>query len=293
VTATKDRSTAGTVMLETGEASYWEYPARQPGAGADLLFIHGFRGDHHGLDLLARALPEHRIIAPDLPGFGASKPFSDREHSVEGYAGFVQDFAAALGLGPEAVLLGHSFGSIIASHYLAARPGSFAAAVLVNPISEPALKGPRAAASRLAEFYYFLGARLPERPGLALLQHPAIVRLMSMMMAKTKDRQLRRFIHAQHDAYFSSFANRAVVLESFRASISHDVVEAAPALALPVLLIAGAKDDLGSVASQRRLAAHIPGSHLEIIDGVGHLIHYEAPETAARMISRFLRELAA
>jgi pimeloyl-ACP methyl ester carboxylesterase len=119
------------------------------------------------------------------------------------------------------------------------------------------------------------------------------VRLMSMMMAKTKDRQLRRFIHAQHDAYFSSFANRAVVLESFRASISHDVVEAAPALALPVLLIAGAKDDLGSVTSQRRLAAHIPGSHLEIIDGVGHLIHYEAPETAARMISRFLRELAA
>jgi pimeloyl-ACP methyl ester carboxylesterase len=292
VPATKDRAVARTVSLETGEAAYWEYPAERPGAGTDLLFVHGFRGDHHGLDLLARALPEHRIIAPDLPGFGASPPFQGREHSVESYAAFVGEFAAAVGLGSGAVLLGHSFGSIIASHYLAARPDSFAAAVLVNPISEPALKGPRALASRLAEFYYYLGSRLPERAGLQLLKHPAIVRVMSMMMAKTKDPGLRRYIHGQHAAYFSAFANRAVVLESFRASISHDVVEAAPGLDLPVLLIAGAKDDLGSVSSQRQLAARIPGARLEIIDGVGHLIHYEAPGTAARMISGFLAEAA-
>ncbi|EMY33132.1 alpha/beta hydrolase fold protein [Arthrobacter crystallopoietes BAB-32] len=292
MTATKDRAIARTAALETGEVSYWEYPAQEPGAGTDLLFIHGFRGDHHGLELLAAALPGHRIIAPDLPGFGVCAPFASREHSVENYAGFVHDFAAALQLGPDAVLLGHSFGSIIAAHYLAAQPASFAAAVLVNPISEPALKGPRAVASRLAELYYFLGARLPERAGLQLLKHPAIVRVMSMMMAKTRDPQLRRFIHAQHDAYFSAFANRSVVLESFRASISHDVLEAAPALSLPVLLIAGAKDDLGSVASQQNLAAAMPDAQLEIIDGVGHLIHYEAPEAAAGMVSRFLAERA-
>ena len=31
---------------------------------------------------------------------------------------------AALGLGPDTVLLGHSFGSIVASHYVAAHPGT-------------------------------------------------------------------------------------------------------------------------------------------------------------------------
>jgi pimeloyl-ACP methyl ester carboxylesterase len=110
-------------------------------------------------------------------------------------------------------------------------------------------------------------------------------------MAKTRDRQLRRYIHGQHDAYFSAFANRDVVLEAFRASISHDVLEVAPRLKLPVLLIAGRKDDLGSVDSQQQLAAQLPDSHLEIIDGVGHLIHYEAPDIAAAMISEFLEGL--
>ena len=289
--ATKDRAVRRALDLDSGEVAYWEYPAQTPNGKSDILVVHGFRGDHHGLELVAQSLPGHRIVSLDLPGFGASAPFSGRRHSVESYAEFVADFAAALALGPDTVIIGHSFGSIIVSHQLAAHPGSFRAAVLINPISEPALKGPKAVASRLAEFYYYLAAKLPEKPGMRLLQHPLIVRVMSIMMAKTKDRQLRRYIHGQHDAYFSAFANRDVVLEAFRASISHDVLEVAPRLELPVLLIAGRKDDLGSVDSQQQLAAQLPDSHLEMIDGVGHLIHYEAPDIAAAMITEFLEGL--
>ena len=41
----------------------------------------------------------------------------------------------ALGLGPDTVLLGHSFGSIVASHYVAAHPGTVSELILVNPIA--------------------------------------------------------------------------------------------------------------------------------------------------------------
>ncbi|NKX54047.1 alpha/beta hydrolase [Arthrobacter sp. E918] len=255
--------------------------------------IHGFRGDHHGLELMAAALPGFRVLVPDLPGFGESAPFAAGRHDVPGYVRFLAGFAAATGLGPETLLLGHSFGSILAARLIAEAPRSFRALVLVNPISEPALQGPKAVASRLAQAYYTLAAKLPEPAGLGLLRHPAIVHAMSAMMAKTKDPALRRFIHDQHRRYFSAFAGRDVVLQAFQASISDDVGQVAARLSVPVLLVAGVKDDLGSVASQRRLAGLIPQARLEFIEEVGHLIHYEAPAAAAALVDRFARELPA
>ena len=37
----------------------------------------------------------------------------------------------------------------------------------------------------------------------------------------------------------------------------------------------------------------LPDGTLEVIPGVGHLIHYETPEPAARYIRRFLKDHAA
>ena len=66
-----------------------------------------------------------------------------------------------------------------------------------------ALEGPRGILTRLAVFYYWAGAKLPSALGDALLRSRLIVRVMSVSMAKTKDAELRRFVHDQHDTYFS------------------------------------------------------------------------------------------
>ncbi len=268
----------------------WDFPAvfAEP-AGPPIFMVHGFRGDHHGLLRIVEALPGHRVVVPDLPGFGSGQPL-EGQHDVGAYAGFVAAALSSelLGLGPDTVLLGHSFGSIIASRVAAEHPELISELVLVNPICEPALEGPKGVTSKAAELYYLAAARLPEPLGMALLQHPVIVRGMSIFMAKTRDRSLRRWIHGQHDAYFSAFANRDVVLDAFRASISTTVRDSAGQLAMPVLLIAAERDDLGSVAGQQRLAALIPDAELHILPGVGHLVHYEAPAEAAALISDFL-----
>jgi pimeloyl-ACP methyl ester carboxylesterase len=109
-------------------------------------------------------------------------------------------------------------------------------------------------------------------------------------MAKTKDRELRRFIHGQHHAYFSAFASRDSLLESFTASVSSHVAEVAPSLTLPVLLIAGEKDEIATLPDQHRLLDLLPDGELQVIPGVGHLIHYETPEPAARYIRSFLKD---
>jgi pimeloyl-ACP methyl ester carboxylesterase len=227
---------------------------------------------------------------PDLPGFGSSGPFQSGPHSVERYGQFITDFMAALELGPDTALLGHSFGSIIAAHFVADHPSAVNPLILINPIAAPALEGPKGIMTRLAVLYYRLAARLPRPLGLALLRSPLIVRVMSEAMAKTRDRNLRRFIHGQHHAYFSAFANRDSLLESFTASVSSHVAEVAGRLALPVLLIAGEKDEIATLPDQHRLVALLPDAELKVIPGVGHLIHYETPAPAANYIRSFLQE---
>ena len=143
--------------------------------------------------------------------------------------------------------------------------------------------------TRLAVLYYRIAALLPERLGFALLRNRAIVRVMSVAMAKTREPRLRRWIHGQHDRYFSRFADRRVVLEAFRASVSSDVSHFAARIAAPTLLVAADRDDITPIAAQHALLKRFPDARLEVLTGVGHLIHYEKPVEAAHAIAEFLR----
>ncbi|WP_314146983.1 alpha/beta fold hydrolase [uncultured Leifsonia sp.] len=270
-----------------GTTRYWDYGDED--ADTTLVLVHGFRGDHHGLEPVVAQLDGMRLVSPDLPGFGASTPMTEAAHDIEGYARWLRAFVAALAPSGRVVLLGHSFGSIVVSAALAdpatPRPD---AVVLVNPIGQPALHGPRGILTRLAIFYYWLAAVLPERLGFALLRNRVIVRVMSIAMAKTKEPALRRWIHGQHDSYFSAFSDRRVVLEAFRASVSHDVSEFAARIPERTLLVAAVDDDITPIAAERRLRGLFPDARLVEIEGVGHLIHYEKPLEAARAIEEFL-----
>ena len=278
---------AHTLSVLGSDTRYWEYG--DPTSATTIVMVHGFRGDHHGLEAVVAQLNGLRIIAPDLPGFGESAAFPAAPHTVESYAAWLSEFLRLADLPGRVVVLGHSFGSIIVAAAAATEGGLPADdLVLVNPIAAPALAGPRGVLTRLAVFYYWLGATLPERLGFALLRNRIIVRVMSITMAKTRSRQRRRWIHDQHDRYFSAFADRTVVLEAFRASVSHDVSEYATRITAPTLMLAADQDDITPVAAQYAVQKAIPGAELVVIEGVGHLIHYERPIEAADAIRSFL-----
>ncbi|MCS3441361.1 MULTISPECIES: alpha/beta fold hydrolase [Microbacterium] len=276
------------VEVREGTTVYWEYGSAD--AEVTVIAVHGFRGDHHGLESVLAFLPEARVIAPDLPGFGETAPVPGRAYDLAEYVAWLTEFAAAVA--PGAVILGHSFGSIVTS---AAVAGGLETPrlILINPIGAPALEGPKGIMTRLAVMYYALGARLPEKLGTALLRNRLIVRVMSITMAKTSDRELRRFIHDQHDTYFSRFADRDVLRDAFVASVSHDVSEFAAAIDVPTLLVAAQRDDITPIEVERELVTRFDDGTLVEIAHVGHLIHYETPAEAAGAIRRFLRIPAA
>jgi pimeloyl-ACP methyl ester carboxylesterase len=268
--------------LESGDA-YWTYH------DADLptiIMIHGFRGTHHGMDLIAKNLPNFHIIVPDLPGFGETGPIE--KHDLDGYIQWLHKFLRQLTLPSAPVLLGHSFGSIVTAGYAAKYPRTISKLVLVNPIGAPALEGPRGLLTKLALFYYWSGRMLPAKLARRWLSMKPAVALVTVSMTKSKDKTLRTYIHDQHFKYFSLFYDLKSLSESFHTSVTNNVRQSAPYITVPTLVIAGERDDITPVNKQQELVMMIPDGTLEIIKRVGHLTHYETPEQVAEAIKSFI-----
>jgi pimeloyl-ACP methyl ester carboxylesterase len=275
-----------TLRLKDGSTThYWEYGnKKQP----TIIMIHGFRGTHHGLERIVRQLKDFHIIVPDLPGFGESEPFTKDTHSLDQYVAFTEEFVKKMSGDEKPILLGHSFGSIIAGHYAVKKPKTIEKLVLINPIGAPALKGSKAALTRLAIFYYWLGRTLPANLSNIWLSSRVSTDIMTLIMTKSKDPDMRTFIRDQHRQHFSTFSNSKVVSEAFKASVQNDVREIAAQLKVPTLLVVGEKDDVTPLEKQRQLSGLIQGSKLHIIHNVGHLIHYETSDEAARVIQEWI-----
>lgn len=249
-----------------------------------ILLVHGFRGDHHGLLKIAAGLKNYNIVIPDLPGFGESAALT-KPHTLENLGEWLFEFAKQT-MPQEFFLLGHSFGSLIVSSAIE-RGLDPKKIILINPISQKALEGPKRFLTNLATFYYRLGTKLPASFAERWLKSPLIVRAMSEAMAKTKDSTLRAWIHNQHHMYFSDFSDRKTLLQSYETSISSTVLEFSSHFQKPTLLLVGEHDDITPLSAQLSLQKSLKSAKMHVFAETGHLIHYERAEESARLIQEF------
>lgn len=138
---TAARYTARDVAVDGGSmrVGIWEPAPPAPGSAATVLAVHGITANHRSWPLLARALPDVRVVAPDLRGRGRSNALP----GPYGLAAHADDLARALesvGAGP-AVVVGHSMGAFVALVTADRYPALVSAVVLVDgglPLDVPA-----------------------------------------------------------------------------------------------------------------------------------------------------------
>jgi len=283
------RSEPHSLQIAESVTRYWLYPGSTRGS-RDIIFIHGYRGNHRGLEAIAGALDDFNVIIPDLPGFGESTEFPG-EHTIDAYAKWLSEFIERLNLKDRPILLGHSFGSIICSAFAAQNTNQIELLILENPVSAPALKGPNAPITKIAQAFFALAGALPLKRGEWLLKSWPMVRGMSIIMTKSWNRNLRKWIHAQHDANFNDFSSRRVAIEGYNASISNNVGNYAAKFKVPTLLIIGDKDDITTPKQQFQMAKKIAVQHaISHHMAVGHLTHYEIPREVAEDIKQFVQQ---
>jgi pimeloyl-ACP methyl ester carboxylesterase len=107
------------------------------GTGAPMVFLHGWGLAHrtyrHGLERLLRA-GGVRVYTPALPGFGGTDDLPNSCFDLAGYARWVVDFIAAVGIDQPVTLIGHSFGGGVAIKTTHDWPERILRLILVNSI---------------------------------------------------------------------------------------------------------------------------------------------------------------
>jgi pimeloyl-ACP methyl ester carboxylesterase len=120
--------------LETRRGARVRVLEAGPADGRPVVFLHGVAGlldDHAFLELLA---DRHRVLAPELPGYGESTGEELLEDMLD-FALHGWDVVDALGLGASRpALVGHSLGGMIAAEMACLAPAAIDRLVLVDAL---------------------------------------------------------------------------------------------------------------------------------------------------------------
>jgi pimeloyl-ACP methyl ester carboxylesterase/glycine cleavage system regulatory protein len=108
----------------------------EAGEGPPVVFLHGWGLGQHAYKRPLRRLAARgrRVVAPALPGFGGTADLPAPERTIPGYAAWVEDFLATVGVDEPAIVVGHSFGGGVAIGLACAFPARVERLVLVNSV---------------------------------------------------------------------------------------------------------------------------------------------------------------
>jgi pimeloyl-ACP methyl ester carboxylesterase len=253
----------------------------EAGSGPPLLLVHGYLSSRLVWEeVLPRLAENHRVIAPDLPGFGQSeKPSPARyAYGFNAFAESLVDVVAALGLGRISVC-GHAMGGSVALTLAARHAAIVDKLVLVDPIVYP----PEAdVLSRIANVPLVGPFAFKQFCGRALFRSHFRERVYA------PDAQIP---WSRVDHLFDLFnapAAREAALATMRAvADTRPLVALLPRVSAPTLLVWGRSDRTLPVSHGRRLARELSKARFEVFE-CGHSPPEERPEAFAEIATSFL-----
>jgi pimeloyl-ACP methyl ester carboxylesterase len=256
------------------------------GSGPPLVLVHGLSGAWQSwLEQLPELAKRYRVVAVDLPGFGAS-PMPPWDISIPAYGRFVRDFCERVGI-ERCSLVGNSMGGFIATEVAITEPERVDELVLVSAAGitwararrEPAALIGRVgrAAAPLALRFQMSGIR---RPG---LRHRAFRGVFH------DPNSLRRELLWEN--VVPAFTSSPGYFDAITTLFGYDIRDRLEEIEVPTLIVWGRNDRVvpvpAALAYKRRIGDN---AELEIFDECGHVPQIERPVRFNRVLERFLSE---
>jgi len=261
----------------------------EQGEGETVLLLHGngtMIEDWVASGLFEALAQSHRVIAFDRPGFGYSERPRSRIWTPTAQAELIAEAMNDLGV-ERAVVVGHSFGSLVAAALALDHRQLVSSLVLLGGYYYPSLRADVAFVSPPAIPIYGDVLRYTVSPLLAGALKPRIDKKL-FTPAPVPERWTEDFPYemARRPYQIRSEAAEAAIMIPAAVGLGPRFAE----LDLPVTIIAGRGDGIVDTAAQsERLAEAIAGSRLVVVEGAGHMLHY----TAADEVADIIREAAA
>lgn len=255
-----------------------------------VLLLHGLGATNASLlPVLADLARDHRVLAPDVPGFGASAA-PRVVYNPPWFAAWVEAFQGVTG-SRGAVLVGNSLGGRIALEAGLAHPKSVRGVVLLTP--SPAFR-------RLRQWVPLVRLVPPELARLPVpLGHRMVVEGIRGMMSvpdrlpepwydAAADEAVRVFRSAAHRVAFFSCARQIYLEDAYG---RYGFWQRLPGLLPPALFVWGDRDRLVPSSFARHVAEALPDAGSVVLEDCGHVPQFEHPEDTNAMIRGFLEAL--
>lgn len=242
------------------------------GSGPVVLMLHAFPFDSRMWDVQMAALStSHRVVAPDMPGFGGSRAWTDQP-SLDAWAPDLVVQLRSEGVGG-AVVAGCSLGGYLAFAIQRAAPDFIRGLALFD--SRAVADTPERRSARIADAdhviregrAFFVDASRKDL-SVELAAYPSALAAANSMLDDASGDGIVGALHAMADR-----------------------PDARPQLKMfgvPVAVIRGSHDPIVGAVEARSVAAEIPGATFTEIEGAGHIPTFEKPEIVTEAIVALL-----
>lgn len=262
----------------------------EKGTGRPIVLLHGNGAraeDFIGSGVLERLAQRYRVVAIDRPGFGFSERPKGRLWTAQAQAAIISKVLDRLGV-ERPVVVGHSWGTLVALALALDHPQRIGGLALLSGYYYPTL-----------------------RPDPLLMSGPAIP-LIGTLMRNTVSPIFGRLImplvlkhsfapQSVPESFLSAVptplalrpwqlragAQEAALMIPTAASFARRYGE----LRMPVAIVAGSEDHLVRPARHsQKLHQELAHSELHVLPGLGHMLHYAAPDAVASAIESVARQ---
>ncbi|MCK0163336.1 alpha/beta hydrolase [Marinobacter sp. S6332] len=247
--------------------------------GDTIVLVHGFGANKDNWTRMARELTDNfNVYAIDLPGHGESSKPLDLGYRFEQQVAHLASILEALGIN-EMHMMGNSMGGGITALYTATYPEQVKTAVLFDPAGILDYENEMVSMVLAGD-----NPLIPSKPG-------DFDRLMDFAMAD------QPFIPwpipgvLEEKAIANEEVNKVIFAAIKEVGFTSDFRNAIAKIEDPVLIVWGKEDRILDYRNGAVFQQTIPGSQLEILEGIGHAPMIEAPEESARLFLEFAKPL--
>ncbi|MDB9990489.1 alpha/beta hydrolase [Flavobacteriales bacterium] len=247
-----------------------------------IVLIHGTGSSLHTYDHWTKELAmNHRVIRMDLPGYGLTGPFSNRDYSYKNYVIFLKDFLKSIGI-KKCILAGNSLGGNIAWRFTNEYSEMVEKLILIDAAGYPMKSKSIPLAFKIAQ--------IPVIQNIFTFITPRFVAKASVEnVYKNKTKVDEELV----DRYFELTlrkGNRQAFVDRFKVksdTISHKKIKL---INQRTLILWGEEDEL--IPSEMAYLFHdnLPDDTLVILKNVGHVPMEESPSESLMPVIEFLRK---
>jgi haloalkane dehalogenase len=273
-----------TAAVRTAEVDGLTLAYREMGSGSPVLLLHGWpTSSFLWRDVMVPIARRNRVIALDLPGFGASDKPLGRQYSFEFFAGAIDGVLQSLEIEQTAIGV-HDLGGPVGLHWALNRPARVTKVAVLNTLVYPEFSE--------AVLQFIRMCSTPETR--EWVTSPDGLEA-AMRLGVADDTRLTDEVFAGVREPFSTPESRQALADAGIGLEPEGFAEIArllPSLTVPVQIVYGERDrilpDIADTVA--RMKGDLPQADVTALSDCGHFLQEEAAEEIGDLLAEFFAD---